>query len=161
MQIQVKVENKKVIMSLEKLGDAVPRTTNAAILGVMNAALLELREPGSEIAYPVKWDSERQRRAYFATDGFGAGIPYRRTGRYNKGWVVTKTGSGLVRAYTISNKWAKAKYVGGNSRGGGQSRIHRGRWAVAAEIIRKHSQEMLVNVDRAVKSAIRESGMGL
>lgn len=28
---------------------------------------------------PFQWSSEKQRRAYFATDGFGGGIPYKRT----------------------------------------------------------------------------------
>lgn len=28
---------------------------------------------------PFQWSSEKQRRAYFATDGFGSGIPYKRT----------------------------------------------------------------------------------
>lgn len=27
---------------------------------------------------PIQWTSEKQRRAFFATDGFGHGIPYRR-----------------------------------------------------------------------------------
>jgi hypothetical protein len=36
-------------------------------------------KPGA-VKYPIQWTSEKQRRAYFATNGFGAGIPYRRTG---------------------------------------------------------------------------------
>lgn len=36
--------------------------------------------PGA-VKYPIRWTSERQRRAFFATDGFGRGIPTRRTGR--------------------------------------------------------------------------------
>jgi len=38
--------------------------------------------------YPLEWESERQRRAYFATDGFGKGIPYRRTHAFVRGWHV-------------------------------------------------------------------------
>lgn len=36
---------------------------------------------------PYQWQSEKQRRAFFATDGFGGGIPYRRTGK-SKNWTV-------------------------------------------------------------------------
>jgi hypothetical protein len=43
------------------------------------------RWPGD---YPIEWTSERQRRAYFATDGFGAGIPYQRTHEFMHGWHV-------------------------------------------------------------------------
>lgn len=35
--------------------------------------------PGA-VKRPIQWTSEKQRRAYFATNGFGAGIPYKRTG---------------------------------------------------------------------------------
>jgi hypothetical protein len=38
--------------------------------------------------YPLEWQSERQRRAYFATNGFGKGIPYRRTHQFVRGWHV-------------------------------------------------------------------------
>lgn len=38
--------------------------------------------------YPIEWTSEKQRRAYFATDGFGAGIPYKRTGGLAAAWEV-------------------------------------------------------------------------
>ena len=43
------------------------------------------RWPGD---YPIEWTSEKQRRAYFATDGFGAGIPYRRMHGFVHGWHV-------------------------------------------------------------------------
>lgn len=43
------------------------------------------REPGRSHR-PVIWQTERQRRAYFASGGFGAGIPYRRSGRLSAGW---------------------------------------------------------------------------
>jgi hypothetical protein len=38
-----------------------------------------ISEEGEPVRYPIQWDTERQRRAYFATNGFGAGIPYKRT----------------------------------------------------------------------------------
>lgn len=37
---------------------------------------------------PVIWTSAKQRRAYFATNGFGQGIPYRRSGKLQQGWRV-------------------------------------------------------------------------
>jgi hypothetical protein len=45
------------------------------------------------VTYPIQWTSERQRRAFFATDGFGHGIPYHRTGGVAAAWrlVVTAT----------------------------------------------------------------------
>ena len=38
--------------------------------------------------YPLEWTSDKQRKAYFATNGFGGGIPYQRTGNLARGWRV-------------------------------------------------------------------------
>lgn len=38
---------------------------------------------------PYEWQSEKQRRAFFATDGFGGGIPSQRTGAFEAGWQST------------------------------------------------------------------------
>jgi len=63
--------------------------------------------------YPIEWTSEKQRLAYFATDGFGAGIPYRRTGSMTGSWTVE--GIELSNAYDIvvKNPVPYAKFVVG------------------------------------------------
>lgn len=159
-QIQIKVEADKVIQSLDYIGQAAPRVVNADIEQVMRNAQYELQQPAPPPTYPINWDSEKQRRAFFATAGFGAGIPYNRSGRYNAGWVVEKTGMGVQRAYTLRHKWNKAKHVGGDYKGGGQSRIHRNRWVIAANVVRRHAQGMLVKINISVREVIRSSGIG-
>ncbi len=47
-----------------------------------------LKSPQPPPRYPLKWKSERQRRAFFATRGFGHGIPYNRTNRLINAWRV-------------------------------------------------------------------------
>lgn len=44
--------------------------------------------PGS-VKRPIRWATQKQKQAYFATDGFGKGIPYRRSGRLADGWDVS------------------------------------------------------------------------
>lgn len=96
----------------------------------------EMREPGAPITYPVNWDSERQRKAYFASNGFGHGIPYVRKGDYERGWTKAE----LPEGWQISNKHP-AGAIGGTLNGvdslvaqgksalsSWQSKIHRGRW---------------------------------
>jgi hypothetical protein len=50
--------------------------------------------------YPIRWSSERQRKAYFASRGFGRGIPSRRTGEIVGAWqgefVATSDGGTLA-----------------------------------------------------------------
>lgn len=63
--------------------------------------------------YPIRWTSKRQRRAFFATNGFGRGIPTRRTGAIAAGWkaefIATEDGGILA----ISNPREEAKFVQG------------------------------------------------
>ncbi|RMG82102.1 MAG: hypothetical protein D6712_15200 [Chloroflexi bacterium] len=68
-------------------------------------------DPG-KVVYPIQWTSDRQRRAFFATDGFGRGIPTYRTGRVRQ-WGVVGRRSKSRFIYTISNKVPYAKYVYG------------------------------------------------
>lgn len=82
----------------------------------------EMQEPGKPIVYPVQWDSTKQRKAFFATNGFGRGIPTKRTGQGVNAWKAIKIQDGAQ----TSNPLAHIRHVSGF----GQSRIHRGRWKV-------------------------------
>lgn len=159
--IAVHVENGQVTQSLTKIGASIPHVVNADIQLVLEAAQQELAQPGNPITYPVQWDSERQRRAYFATNGFGGGIPSKRTGDYNAGWSVKQTGTGTAREFTLSNKVPYAKYVGGTAYGKGQSRIHRGRWMIVQDVVRRHVEAGLTKIRADVHDAIQAGGFGL
>lgn len=69
-------------------------------------------DPGP-VKYPIQWQSERQRRAYFATDGFGGGIPYQRSGRYQRGWAVRVVVDGGSFSLVVVNEQDYAQFVGG------------------------------------------------
>ena len=165
MKVTVKVTGgKQVYQSLVKLGESVDQIVNSDIEKQLKAAQKELQKPGKPVTYPVKWDSERQRRAFFATNGFGRGIPYKRTGRYVRSFRVTKTGRGNDRRYTLVNPWPKTKYVGGDTRARQQSRIHGGRWPLIADVVKKYAQRLVKskpqNVSK-IKTLIRRLGFGL
>lgn len=49
---------------------------------------LRVAPPPRNNSMPLKWTSEEQRRAFFATGGFGYTIPYKRTGKGIKSWRV-------------------------------------------------------------------------
>jgi hypothetical protein len=61
---------------------------------------------------PYQWQSEKQRRAYFATNGFGGGIPYKRTGNLSAGWQARYTSGGYQSK--IINTTPYAQYVQGD-----------------------------------------------
>lgn len=39
--------------------------------------------------YPIQWKSAKQRKAYFASNGFGKGIPYKRDHALARGWKTS------------------------------------------------------------------------
>ena len=53
-------------------------------------ALAKLRQEPPAPNYPIRWKTERQRRAFFASDGFGRGIPASRSrpSKVAQGWAA-------------------------------------------------------------------------
>lgn len=68
---------------------------NRSLLPTIRKHALELlRDTPGRVVYPIEWKSIRQRRAYFASRGFGQGIPYQRTGALLDSWDVVFTAFG-------------------------------------------------------------------
>lgn len=62
-----------------------------------------------------RWKSEKQRRAYFATNGFGAGIPYVRTHGLVRAWRVEfKNNTPASGVITLVNDTHAAQFVQGD-----------------------------------------------
>lgn len=81
-----------------------------------------MSEPGTPAPQDIEWDSDRQRKAFFASDGFGGGVPYNRTGHYQNSWTVERQPLGA-----FLHAPSPAAAIGGFP-GGWQSKIHRNRW---------------------------------
>ncbi len=86
-------------------------TAIAPILPDLTAQLQ--REPGA-VVYPIQWKSKRQQRAFFATNGFGSGIPYKRTHRLSQGYrvIYQRTGDNQAQL-TAENDAAALRFVKG------------------------------------------------
>jgi hypothetical protein len=67
------------------------------------------------VKYPIQWKTERQRRAFFASDGFGKGIPYQRTGTVAQGWRIEADRVDNATVLAISNPVSYAKFVYGTT----------------------------------------------
>ncbi len=70
------------------------------------------QEPGP-VLHPFEFSTDKSRKAYFATNGFGAGIPYSRTGNLVQSWTVNVVATVTRMAVSILNKSKYAKYVYG------------------------------------------------
>lgn len=64
---------------------------------------------------PIRWKSARQRRAYFASKGFGRGIPYRRTGALVNDYDLQVSTRGQGGVLILSNDNPASPYVIGDA----------------------------------------------
>jgi len=137
-----------VRQGLEQLRAALPMIGRKRLYD----AAVDLRDrmavPGSQPVYPISWDSSRQKRAFFASDGFGGGIPTVRSDRYVEGWKVERADAG----YRIKNTAPGAKYIGGSARGTYQSSIHVGRW----RLFRDQADLVMRSLPKLVVENLRE-----
>lgn len=85
-------------------------------------------QPGGP-RYPIDWTSDKQRKAFFATDGFGRGIPSVRSGKTARAWYAWFRRSGDRFEMTIANSSPHARFLYGDIRPRGgpdpQQRFHR------------------------------------
>jgi len=140
---------------LERLRRKIPLVSQQRIYNVAVAIRHAMKQVGSAVSYPIKWDSIRQRKAFFASNGFGGGIPTKRSGRYVKEWQIIKTELG----YDVGNPLSHSKFIGGTARSTGrQSRIHKGRWPLFKIAIEKAVKKLPKAVKNSIQQIARQEG---
>lgn len=99
----------------EEFGDIVYELLGEVHQEISPEVIVAMANKPAAVRYPIVWQTERQRRAFFASNGFGSGIPYRRTDDYIRNWRVDLRRTSENRAdWIISNADPKARYVGGS-----------------------------------------------
>ena len=131
-----------VLDAIREAAQDAPRRMNKAykrkIKRLRQQLLDELREYPGPVKRPFRWKSERQRRAYFATDGFGWGIPYVRTDALKASWTTHIRDQKDGAVFEVENKAQYAQYVVGDFAQPGH--IHTG-WASAAVLVARYREE--------------------
>ena len=147
-----------VAKRFERLRKKIPLVSRQRLYDAAVQIRKTMKEPGKGPVYPIQWDTERQRKAFFATDGFGRGIPTRRSDEYIRGWKVIKQEDG----YDVGNPLTHAKYIGGTARSTRrQSKIHRGRWNLFKVVKDKVIKRLPITVKRVLKEIARKEGFGV
>jgi hypothetical protein len=100
---------------------------------------------------PYHWQSDKQRRAFFATGGFGRGVPSKRTGKLSGGWQSS------VDPYrkTLFNRVPYAKYVQGDAQ---QTGHEIDGWRKVAKIIADNMKGGMLRARQAVAKWIANKG---
>lgn len=103
-----------VINAIRGLPKAQQKKMNARLNGDVKKDIQKVvekefsKEPGP-VKLPFQFATERSRRAYFATNGFGNGIPYQRKGKVSKQWKTQIQKLNII----IFNASPAGKYVYG------------------------------------------------
>jgi hypothetical protein len=137
-------------ITLDQLADAMERTPGLLKTALKRQAgrfksrvLSRLQVQPGKVKYPIEWESEKQRRAFFATDGFGRGIGTPRTGALSKGWRVD-VDFGMDYEISTYNIHDYAQYVVGDK----QQRMHRNTGWMKARPIMDEENERFIDVIR-------------
>ena len=153
IKIDVTVDT-DVLDAISEAAKESPRRMNAAykkrIKRIRQRILDDLREYPGPVKYPFRWKSERQRRAYFATDGFGWGIPYVRTNALKDGWTTHIRDQKDGAVFEVENRAPYAIYVMGDWQQPGHLATG---WNSAAEIVaryRERATDELIDVWGAI-----------
>lgn len=77
---------------------------------------LRKEPPAASRFYPIHWQSAKQRAAFFATNGFGGGIPSTRSGVLSQGWQIDIDTADDGGAIVVHNDVPYARYVIGDDR---------------------------------------------
>lgn len=110
---------------------AAEREVERQIRIIGHDVLVLMQQPGLEPTYPIEWASDKQRKAFFATNGFGGGIPYKRDMQYEQDWKAVPIQDGVM----VQNEDSAAIFVAGDEEGKDQSPIHKRRWPLFHDAI--------------------------
>ena len=142
---------KELVEKLERLpanlGDAGTERANKYIVEY------ERIEPGSRKGERFKWTTPKQRAAFFATDGFGRGIPTQRTGKLRWGWKTQGKGRNqIVINEAPETRWVKTdadQQIGLKLRG----------WDTIETDLRERQPKITDAFDRGVREEIKKEGL--
>lgn len=160
LRVQVDTSKAKVVrQGLANLRKKFPLVGREEMFELSRRIRRRMAVPAPKPDYPINWDTLRQRKAFFATGGFGGGIPHKRKKRkgYPHSFRVIKIKDG----YKINNSYPGAVYIGGDERGLGQSRIHAGRWPLFRREFDKEVSKMPKRLQRSLRDAAERDGINV
>lgn len=103
---------------------------------------------------PYKWTSAKQRSAFFATDGFGRGIPSERTHGLSNGWTMQEANSDW-NTVKIENEAPEAVWVMGD----GQQIGHKADgWRYWADVVASNLAGAIRSAQQAVDAWLKTKG---
>ena len=109
---------RRVAANVRRLPDRLGNAMRGPLGRAANIALKQLTRIPGPPRYPIRWTSERQRRAFFATGGFGRGIPTRRSDSIINEWMAVYQKSNTGGTLIIQNDHPAVTFVQGSNQQG-------------------------------------------
>lgn len=151
-----KIHGNLVRQGLENFATEIPNVGRQRIYLRMLRVKTTLSQPAPKPGHPIRWDSLKQKRAFFASDGFGRGIPTQRSGRTVRGWQLVR----LEDGYRLSNREPGAFFVFGDLfQRKSQSNIHAGRWPATKAVAFHELSQLPQEIQGDIESAKRKAGL--
>jgi len=103
------------IVVMQDLPEFIAIAGDEALSDIEEEFLRELQEePRKSTGVKPNWTSRLQQVAYFASNGFGAGIPFKRTGKLAAGWKIIGKLVGGAWIIVVLNPARAARFVYGS-----------------------------------------------
>lgn len=144
-RLSISVYGELVRQGLQDLDAEIPQIGALQIYRRLLHARTRLRQPGRKPAHPLQWVNPKQRKAFFASDGFGGGIPHVRRGS-EKAWQLTKIENGWM----LINSTSGAKWIWGDAYGQDQSKLLVDSWPLSRNIV----EDEIGNLPEAIADQI-------
>jgi hypothetical protein len=116
-KVSVTVDDKELPAVAERIKAApgqVRRMVGIIARGpIANTLIRDLSQEPGKRSGKVRWKSDKQRKAYFASNGFGKGIPYRRSHKLAQGWRVVVV-SAAKSEISVENSQGYTRFVQGD-----------------------------------------------
>lgn len=153
--IRTVIDGKLVAQGLQNLSKEIPKIGRNQIYQVFVRSLKKLRKPGKRPTYPIPWVSIRQKIKVLILLKHVLGIPYKRTGLYQKQFVINRLGNS---GYELVNQSERATYIGGDADGAGQTRPFVGRYPIVRKVVDTEFKKLPSAVVQHIVLVAKEQG---
>jgi len=163
MKITAKPGNTKAVAAFNDLPDIGFKLFKKLASERLSRVINILKALPGPVVYPILWTTIRQQVAFFASNGFGRGIPTGRTGDTASGWrkrIVDKGGGVFVASITNNKPAAKFVY-GALTRNVAKARIPQQRfhsatgWRLASPLVDLEFQGLRQDIKRQFSTEVK------
>lgn len=126
--------------------------------------ILAVKRLPAGVMRPIMDQAKKEAAGGFPDGGYsGYQVPdtgghYIRTGRFGSNQILSYNGG---QSYTLINRTPYATYVQGDASGGGQAKVHQGRWPLLADVVERAVQRIVEAAGKAFLDIINRGPGGL